>query len=1303
MSDVESESGERENPNPESECNEEQLDELNAAETESDEADLHLNDTDQPQKASDPNGCNEGTSERSNECKILHNELNKCQPLRNEEEGVYENYDRNDAYAEEIAGSLAEGDQDEVGREDDGIIEDFNVNYAAEDEQYLAGADCSLEPESNSVLLTHHDDGAAVGSSECEPVSGRIRQTREHERTESSAQIELRVSQFGAGPSRVEGGDNVGDERTVFYGSDGASASGIGEFLMPESEIGECFDNTGANEEQIENDPTESDQENEGAVSNEVNLTNVVPIIMNSDTDNVETGASEMFNEFEQSDHVEQNFAVSGSNSVIQTSFPEDETNAVTAQENNAATAHQNISESDLHQPECDQSESNACGVQSSDQSESDTCGVQSSRNTVEALNYYSADNLKSVEGKIVQEELNGESYECSKSCVPERESKNYAHHSKDLGAIPKTKQSRGMDNSMQQSTIKESVSDKTVDSEDELLSELDATLKDASNVTIRNAESHILVSSDCHSELSAISNVEHGNEKSQNIHSCDQCLKNNVWCSFSDRVGLKGETPHVTGIKELKGQLKQAKQLLMDRECEISRLKSDMVDNKSRWDTLTLERDSQRKELEHLKRHNADDLYLPQIKELEYTIASQQSELKSMKETLSSHDQSAKRAISTLQMEMKARVDQVTQQLEEANREKDSMVVKFAQAEHKNLECVKRADRAESKLRDMDRERTQFLEKMRIVKEQKSKLATELEAKNAELSKLKDEMDKQRELVASADNRVKWAQNKLKAELESHKETKTQLDKMAAKVKEAKEETQQIRRDCQAIIKQYQESEEVKSNSLDKELKQKESELLENQVQKTNFELAHVKTQRELEQMRGELKDTQKSLTSLKERFSTVDGEKQQATSTVSQYGEIIQKQKKEIQELRDRVESLVHYKTDFARAQEMIKSLDSEISELKISNKELVSDMDACRRRESDRLELTAKLSRKNAELQSENSTLSNKVMNLTGELQVLKMDSQDVDTRLKELEENLCKERKQREEEAQSFTSRLAGKTQAVEDLTRKLEDERDEMKTLKRKHANNVKDLTRQLQQVRRKLDNYEVTSNGDRDTVSLGSRTSSNGSLNTVGIAEQTHAHVVQPSHAPAPAAQRHPSPEQEYRVITEQVEVDKQTLIERIVKLQGGMARKNEKIEFMEDHISQLIDEIQKKNKILQSYILKEESGTMTSDFRDRTKIVDFLIKHDPELAEISRKHSIMGSVYSSHSNDVTMTLDLSLEINRKLQAVLEDTILKNMTLKESLDTLGQEIARLSQENRSLQLQIQGTGKSRSRIQPANR
>ena len=57
-----------------------------------------------------------------------------------------------------------------------------------------------------------------------------------------------------------------------------------------------------------------------------------------------------------------------------------------------------------------------------------------------------------------------------------------------------------------------------------------------------------------------------------------------------------------------------------------------------------------------------------------------------------------------------------------------------------------------------------------------------------------------------------------------------------------------------------------------------------------------------------------------------------------------------------------------------------------------------------------------------------------------------------------------------------------------------------------------------------------------------------------------------------------------------------------------------------------------------------------------------------------------MASLYKNSVNDSSMTLDLSLEINRKLQSVLEDTILKNITLKESMDLLGAEIERMSKK-----------------------
>lgn len=74
--------------------------------------------------------------------------------------------------------------------------------------------------------------------------------------------------------------------------------------------------------------------------------------------------------------------------------------------------------------------------------------------------------------------------------------------------------------------------------------------------------------------------------------------------------------------------------------------------------------------------------------------------------------------------------------------------------------------------------------------------------------------------------------------------------------------------------------------------------------------------------------------------------------------------------------------------------------------------------------------------------------------------------------------------------------------------------------------------------------------------------------------------------------------------------------------------------------------------RIIQSYVLREESGAMSSEASDLNK------------AHLIRRGGIMASLYTSHPADSGLTLDLSLEINRKLQAVLEDTLLKNITLK---------------------------------------
>ena len=147
----------------------------------------------------------------------------------------------------------------------------------------------------------------------------------------------------------------------------------------------------------------------------------------------------------------------------------------------------------------------------------------------------------------------NYETSECDRDVSLEIDDSSISHNN---GAIPKTKklqtvEQKGLDhvNSESAKTLKDEISD--VDSEEELLSELESTLK-------HNSEP---------SPNSAIS--EHG--VTIKDMRCDQCATNNLQCSLPNGIlhCYGGNTPEATNLKR---QLHQAKQLLLDRECQISR-----------------------------------------------------------------------------------------------------------------------------------------------------------------------------------------------------------------------------------------------------------------------------------------------------------------------------------------------------------------------------------------------------------------------------------------------------------------------------------------------------------------------------------------------------------------------------------------------------------------------------------------------------------------------------------------------------------------------------------------------------------
>ncbi|XP_059756000.1 coiled-coil domain-containing protein 186 [Balaenoptera ricei] len=670
-------------------------------------------------------------------------------------------------------------------------------------------------------------------------------------------------------------------------------------------------------------------------------------------------------------------------------------------------------------------------------------------------------------------------------------------------------------------------------------------------------------------------------------------------------------------------------------------------------------EKDNLREELK--KRTETEKQHMNTIKQLESRIEELNKEVQASKDKVLAQDTATKNAIQQLHKEMAHRMEQANKKCEEARQEKEAMVMKYVRGEKESLDLRKEKEILEKKLRDANKEYEKNTNKIKQLSQEKGRLHQLYETKEGETTRLVREIDKLKEDINSHIIKVKWAQNKLKAEMDSHKETKDKLKETTTKLTQAKEEADQIRKNCQDMIKTYQESEEIKSNELDAKLRVTKGELEKQMQEKSDqLEMHHAKI-KELEDLKRTFKEGMDELRTLRTKVKCLEDERLRTEDELSKYKEIINRQKAEIQNLLDKVKIADQIQEQHQRGKQEIENLKEEVESLNSLINDLQKDIEGSRKRESELLLFTEKLTSKNAQLQSESNSLQSQFDKLSCSESQLQSQCEHMKQTNINLESRLLKEEELRKEEVQTLQAELTCRQTEVKALSTQVEELKDELVTQRRKHASSVKDLTKQLQQARRKLDQVENGSY-DKEVSSMGSRSSSSGSLNARSSAED-----------------RSPENTGSSVAVDNFPEVDKAMLIERIVRLQKAHARKNEKIEFMEDHIKQLVEEIRKKTKIIQSYILREESGTLSSEASDFNKV------------HLSRRGGIMASLYTSHPADSGLTLELSLEINRKLQAVLEDTLLKNITLKENLQTLGTEIERLIKHQHELEQRTKKT------------
>jgi hypothetical protein len=592
----------------------------------------------------------------------------------------------------------------------------------------------------------------------------------------------------------------------------------------------------------------------------------------------------------------------------------------------------------------------------------------------------------------------------------------------------------------------------------------------------------------------------------------------------------------------------------------------------------------------------------------------------------------------------LEARLDLVIKQKELAQKEKEAMVIKYAVSEKNLLEMKHQKEQLEKKYKEQITENEIIQHKVQIMCSEKSRICQMLDNKCYEYKGSQQELEQAKADLNALETKLKWSQNSLKTEIQLHKECQTKLEELNKKCLDATDQIEQAKKEAQESIKAFHTSQDNRAHVLDQQLKEQQAALILLKHERDDKEQQIKSLNSQLEKLQTKQKDMLQENNDLSLKVQQLERDRLESEQKLSDFRACADQQRQDCADLQAKTTLLDQLKLQLKNEQDQNRACNDQIHLLKQRNAELEGDIIACRDREAELLLFTQQLTDKNVRLQSEFTALETKVQQLTCEQTLLKRSVKEQETKMGMFAAQVADERAKCLDEIDGLKKGLAEKSGLCDKFKQEAVDHKGENKLLRRKFELSLREVNKELQQCRKRLEHYEILENR--------SSSSSNSSLN---VGDRSN---------DSPAAEQ-------VKVIQPDAGLDRQTLIEHIVKLQRISARKSEKLDFLEEHVNTLVLELQKKSRLLQSYILRDQSGTLTSNSMDANK------------ANIAKLNGIMASVYSSRVADDKLTLELSLDINRKLQAVLEDALLKNITLKENVDTLGQEIERLNKLRKS--------------------
>lgn len=266
--------------------------------------------------------------------------------------------------------------------------------------------------------------------------------------------------------------------------------------------------------------------------------------------------------------------------------------------------------------------------------------------------------------------------------------------------------------------------------------------------------------------------------------------------------------------------------------------------------------------------------------------------------------------------------------------------------------------------------------------------------------------------------------------------------------------------------------------------------------------------------------------------------------TNQINDAQSLIDKQMLKIAELQSNQNDLEIIRTQLSHERESNRQLKNELNSLTQQIDEANGETERWHVRETDLLQLNKELTETVVKLKNECSMHNSKTTAVTLENELIKKDKNYYEEIISDLRKQLDDEVKKRNSDCQLMAKHISEKSKSVESLTRKVEELSGELEAMQKKHSQSVKELTREINQLRKKSASGAEKKSPTPSTTSESSVESHNNEYPTISL------------------------------------EPSQKSLIDRIVRLQNEIVRQSEKIDFLENHQAQLVEELKRLRKI---------------------------------------------------------------------------------------------------------------------------